>query len=283
MMKLITSHQNLDFDGLAGMVACSKIYPDAVMAFSGNLEQEVKRFFSFYKNILPIKFSNKIRNEMVTELILVDIHTADRIGKFDELVQQVPVTIYDHHFPADKAIPNANLIMKPYGASVTILLEEMIANEIEISPFEATLFALGIYADTNCLTFSNTTSHDASVVAWLLEHEANLEIVNEYIHDAWSYEHEEIFSLLLKNAETHDIKHYRIVISTYESDDFVSEVGIIANKLLDVLRADAVFMVIRMESRCYVIGRSLEDNINIPVILESFRRRRPSPRRLRIH
>jgi tRNA nucleotidyltransferase (CCA-adding enzyme) len=33
------------------------------MAFSGNLEQEVKRFYSFYKNVLPIKFSNKIRNE----------------------------------------------------------------------------------------------------------------------------------------------------------------------------------------------------------------------------
>jgi tRNA nucleotidyltransferase (CCA-adding enzyme) len=269
-MKLITSHQNLDFDGMASMVACSKLYPDALMAFSGNLEQEVKRFYSFYKNVLPIKFSNKIRNEHVEELILVDIHTADRIGKFDEIIDRVPVTIYDHHFPNDKAIAGANLIMKPYGATVTILLEELKEKQIPVNPFEATLFALGIYADTNCLTFSNTTSHDAHAVAWLLEMEANLEIVNEYIQDAWSPQHEQIFSILLKNAETHEINHFQIGITTYESDDFVNEIGIIANKLLEVLRVDAVFMVVRMEARCYIIGRSLENNINIPYILESF-------------
>ena len=269
-MKLITSHQNLDFDGLASMVACSKLHPDAVMAFSGNLEQEVKRFFSFYKNVLPIKFSNKIRTEAVKELILVDIHTADRIGKFDEIIHQVPITVYDHHFPVTKGIPAATMIMKPYGAAVTILIEEMIDKKIPINPFEATLFALGIYADTNCLTFNSTTSHDAKAVAWLLEQEANLEIVNEYIHDAWSHDHERIFTILLENAETYEINHFRIGVATYESEDFVSEVGIIANKMLEVLRVDAMFMIVRMETRCYIIGRSLENNINIPHILESF-------------
>jgi tRNA nucleotidyltransferase (CCA-adding enzyme) len=37
----------------------------------------------------------------------VDIHTPDRIGKFDEIINRVPVTIYDHHFPNDKAIAGA--------------------------------------------------------------------------------------------------------------------------------------------------------------------------------
>ncbi|SMP48306.1 CBS domain-containing protein [Anoxynatronum buryatiense] len=269
-MKLITSHQNLDFDGLASMVACSKLHADALMAFSGNLEQEVKRFYSFYKNVLPIKYSNKIRLEMVKELILVDIHTSDRIGKFSEIINHVPVTIYDHHFPADKAIEGAQLDMKPYGATVTLLIEKLMAAKIPVNPFEATLFTLGIYADTNCLTFNNTTSNDAKALAWLLEMEANLEIVNEYVRDAWSHDHEHIFSTLLNNAETHEINHFRIGIATYESDTFVNEIGIIANKMLEVLRADAVFMIVRMESRCYIIGRSMENNVNIPFVLEPF-------------
>ena len=269
-MKLIISHQNLDFDGLASMLACSKLYPDAVMAFSGNLEQEVKRFYSFYKHILPVKYSNKIKNTQIQELILVDIHTPDRIGKFKDVVNQVPVTVYDHHFPAERAIEGARLHMKPYGATITILLEILKEKEIEFDSFEATLFLLGIYADTNCLTFSSTTSHDAYAVGWLLEKGANLEIMNEYIQDAWSHEHEQLFSVLLNHAQTHTINHYRVGIALYESDIFVNEVGIIANKILDVLRADAVFLVLRMESRCYIIGRSLDNNINIPSILEPF-------------
>ncbi|SDY89506.1 CBS domain-containing protein [Tindallia californiensis] len=270
-MKLITSHQNLDFDGLASMVACSKLHPDAVMAFSGNLEQEVKRFYTFYKNVLSIRFSNKIKIEHITSLIIVDIHTSDRIGKFKEIVSKVPVTIYDHHFPNDRAMLGASLHMHKYGACITILIEELMNKDIEINPFEATLFALGIYADTNCLTFSNTTSQDAKALSFLLEKEANLEIINDYIQDTWSPEHEEVFTMLLHNSETIEINHFRVAIATYSSEKFVNEVGIIANKVLDVLRADAVFLIVRMEERCYLIGRSVEDNINIPFALQKFK------------
>ena len=269
-MKLITSHQNLDFDGLASMVACSKLYPDAVMAFSGNLEQEVKRFYTFYKNVLSIRFSNKIKTEHVTSLLIVDIHTSDRIGKFSQIVKDVPIKIFDHHYPNDKAIPGAELHMRKYGACITILLEELMKRNISINPFEATLFALGIYADTNCLTFSNTTSQDAKALSFLLENDANLEIINEYIQDTWSPEHEEIFSMLLQNSETMEINHFRVAVATYSSSEFVNEIGIIANKILDILRVDAVFLIVRMEARCYIIGRSMEDNINIPFILKKF-------------
>lgn len=270
-MKLITSHQNLDFDGLASMVACSKLYPDAVMAFSGNLEQEVKRFYTFYKNALSIRFSNKIKTEHVTSLIIVDIHTSDRIGKFKQIVEDVPIKIFDHHFPNDKAIPGAELHMKKYGACISILIEELMNRNISINPFEATLFALGLYADTNCLTFSNTTSHDAKALSFLLENDANLEIINEYIQDTWSPDHEELFSMLLQNSETMRINHFRVAIATFSSPHFVNEVGIIANKILDVLRVDAVFVIVRMETRCYIIGRSMEDNINIPFVLKDFK------------
>ena len=41
---------------------------------------------------------------------------------------------------------------------------------IEISPLEARL-SLGIYADTNCLTFESTTAEDAYTVGFLLPKE----------------------------------------------------------------------------------------------------------------
>ena len=45
-MKIITCHVNADFDSLASMIAAQKLYPDAVMAFPGSQEKNVRRFIS---------------------------------------------------------------------------------------------------------------------------------------------------------------------------------------------------------------------------------------------
>ena len=45
-MRLITTHLNADFDGLAAMVAARKIYPDAIMAFPGSQERNVREFIA---------------------------------------------------------------------------------------------------------------------------------------------------------------------------------------------------------------------------------------------
>ena len=44
-MEVITTHLNADFDGLASMVAAKKFYPDAVMAFAGSQEKNIRDFF----------------------------------------------------------------------------------------------------------------------------------------------------------------------------------------------------------------------------------------------
>ncbi|HID03747.1 MAG TPA: hypothetical protein EYP18_11155, partial [Desulfobacterales bacterium] len=45
-MQVITTHLNADFDGLASMIAAQKLYPDAVMAFPGSQEKNVRRFIN---------------------------------------------------------------------------------------------------------------------------------------------------------------------------------------------------------------------------------------------
>ncbi len=39
-MEIITTHTNTDMDALASMVAAKKIYPGAVMVFSGPLHEK---------------------------------------------------------------------------------------------------------------------------------------------------------------------------------------------------------------------------------------------------
>lgn len=58
-MDIITSHNALDFDGLAAMVAAGKLYPAAVKVFSGTLSRNVKKFMALYKDLLAVKSPGK--------------------------------------------------------------------------------------------------------------------------------------------------------------------------------------------------------------------------------
>ncbi|AKL95327.1 tRNA nucleotidyltransferase/poly(A) polymerase [Clostridium aceticum] len=270
-MKVIVSHENLDFDGIASMIACSKLNPEATVVFSGRINNDVKKFHSLYKNILPIKSANEIDLAGIKELIIVDVNSSKRIGKFKEVVnQEIPITIYDHHKETEDTIAKAHKIMKPYGSCTAILVELIKEKNIPITSFEATLFVVGIYTDTNCLTFSSTKSQDAAAVAYLLEKGADLEIVNSFIQTSFGNEHDQLFLDLILNMETIEVNNYRIILSVYENDHFIGELGYIAGKMLEIKNCDAVFLLVRMENRCYLVGRSLKDDINVPYILEEF-------------
>lgn len=270
-MKIIISHLNLDFDGLASMVACSKILPDAIMVFSGRVNDDVKKFHSLYKNFLKINTANKIDTSKVSELIIVDVNASNRIGKFKDILHNnIAIKIYDHHPTGPLTIENATTVFKNYGACTSILVEEIIEKNIPIDSFEATLFILGIYADTNCLTFNNTTPQDARMVSFLLEQGANLDIVRENINQDLSGEHDKLLLSLLLNMETIEVNNYKILISTYETEDFIGELGYITEKVLDIKKCDAIFNIVKMENRCYIVGRGSSDHINVADMLKSF-------------
>lgn len=271
-MKVITSHINLDFDGISSMVACSKLHPDAKLVFSGKLNNDVKDFFRLYKNIFPIKSANEINMKEISELIIVDTNSIHRIGKFKDIINSVDsIQIYDHHPESDNTIKNTTLkLMKPLGSCTTILIQEIQKRKIPISSFEATLFMLGIYADTHSLSFTSTTAEDIEVAAYLLRKGGKLNIISNYIQKSLNYQHDQLFLSLLLHMESIEINHYRIIISTYSQEDYIGELGYIANKMLEIKGCDAVFLVVKMEKRCYIIGRSLDDNINVSDILKKF-------------
>ncbi|MBM7614034.1 CBS domain-containing protein [Alkaliphilus hydrothermalis] len=270
-MKVIVSHQNTDFDALASMVACLKLHTDATMFFTGKLKEEVREFITLYKNVLPISQAGKLNLSEVEELFIVDVNSAKRIGKFKDLLESdIPITVYDHHMVGDYSIQKGHQIIKKYGACVTILLEEIIQRGIPITSFEATLFALGIYTDTNCLTFSHTTHHDAEVVAFLLKNGANLGVVSEVMRNTLAPEQDQLFSSIINSLETVDINGYQIILSTLIVEDFIGDLGSMAEKLLDIKKCDGIFLVVKMEDRCYIVGRCIVEDIDIPLVLSKF-------------
>ena len=268
-MKLIISHENLDFDGLSSMVACKLLFPDAVVSYSGKLGSELKSFINLYKYTLQIFPSNEIDLDKVRSLIIVDTNTSNRIGKYEELLHRsIDVTIYDHHRITEETIDTPYRYIEPYGACTTLLLKEIIRKKIQITPFQATLFLLGIYADTNCLTFKSTTSEDAEVVAYLFRQNPNLDIVNEYLYEVTSDEQDRLLMTHLTNLESMEIKNHQIYFSTSEESRYINGLSNIASKITHIKNADGLFLISKMGEKIYIIGRSLEDEINIAEILE---------------
>ncbi|KXS43779.1 MULTISPECIES: CBS domain-containing protein [unclassified Candidatus Frackibacter] len=275
-MKIITSHLGTDFDGLAAMVAASKLYPNAIMVFSGRLSQNVKDFMSLYKDRIIIKRPNEIKEEIATchvdKLIVVDTRIGSRIGELEELANdsEVELIIYDHHPELDEEMKGDWQLVKAVGATTSLLCQEIEKRGIEITPFEATLFTLGIYEDTGCLTFTSTTALDAEAVSFLLENEANLSVVNQFIERPLSSAQQDLFTQLLNSLTVHELNGLKV--TTYEAkvDEYIGGIAYLTHKLDDLNRSDVVFTLVRLGSKVLVVARSNIDAVDVSEIVTEY-------------
>ena len=177
-MDIITSHNALDFDGLAAMVAAGKLYPSAIKVFSGTLSKNVKKFMALYKDLLMIKTPKEINFDQLKRIILVDTANINRLGHLQEIAARdnLEFYIYDHHPVSPDDLSGTIKEIHSVGAATTILVEEIMERNITVSSFDATILTLGIYEDTGSLLFTSTTPRDLMAVAFLLGKGANLSV-----------------------------------------------------------------------------------------------------------
>lgn len=263
-MDIITSHGALDFDGLASMVAAEKLYPQAVKVFSGPLSPNVKRFMSLYKDLLIFSQVEQIDPASLKQVIVVDTANPARLGKLREIALRPDLVlhIYDHHPPMEDDLQGEVHEVHLIGAATTILVEEIIRRSIDLSPFDATILALGIYEDTGSLLFTSTTARDLQAAAYLVDRGANLSVVAQFIDQPLSRSQRRLMQELLTSTMRHRIRDYDVVIASCRSDEFVSLVAV-AHRLLSIENCDAVFVLAVQENKLNVIARS--GTANIPV------------------
>jgi hypothetical protein len=183
-MDVITTHLNADFDGLASMIAGRKLYPGALLVFPGGAQEAVRDFLSLHDlAITPLKDFNRSR---ISRLILMDIHEPERLGPLAETAERpnLELHIYDHHPVADTGDQQAarrsvQRIIEPVGATATILIEQLESRHVSITPFEATVLALGLYEETGSFTYTSTTARDLNAAAWVLRAGADLNFVTD--------------------------------------------------------------------------------------------------------
>lgn len=271
-MDIISSHNGLDFDGLASMVAAGILYPSAEKVFSGTLSRNVKKFMALYKDSLKIKNAREIDLQKVEKVILVDIANPSRLGNLKQLAQNTNIEfiIYDHHPPSVHDLHATIKEVHEIGATTTILVEEIIKRNIKISRFDASILALGIYEDTGSLLFTSTTHRDASAVAFLLKNGANLSVVANFIEQPFSGEQRILLQDLFNSSRRYKINNLDIVIAVLEHNIFIPGLDIVTHRLFEVEQSDVLFVVALMDNKLYIVARSKTSHVKVNQILKPF-------------
>lgn len=268
-MQIITTHINADFDSIASCMAAKKLYPQALVVLPGSMERRVKLFFDTFKPF-EIKKLKEIDPSQIKTLIVVDTRGKSRIGELAHFIRPgVKVHLYDHHPPGDDDIKADFEITEQIGALSSLFTEIFRKKSIEISPIEATLLCLGIYEETGCLLYPSTTPRDVEAVAFLLKRGANLKIVSQFIREELTKEEIYLFNDLLKSLEEHLIEGLRINI-THGELETSQDISHLAHRIMELIDTDALFVIIRMEDKLLIIGRSKVPEIDIGEILSNF-------------
>src|SRR4030067_916941 len=271
-MQVITSHVNADFDTLASMLAAKKLYPDAVLTFPGSLEKNLRDFFERPEfRFFEIEKIKNIKMNDITQLILVDIRQATRIGKFAEIInkQGLDIHIYDHHPKSPDDIHGSFEITHPYGATTTILTLIIKEKGIELAPEEATVRVLGIYEDPGSLAFSSPTVQDYEAAAFLLSKGANLNVVSDMITKELTAEQVSLLNDLLQSATTYSVSGIDVVLVEASADKYMGDLAVLVHRLKDIENINCLFVLISMEDRIHLIPRSRMTELNVGEIAQA--------------
>src|SRR6056297_2796219 len=266
-MDLIISHENTDIDGLAGMVAASKLYTDSKVVISENLTTLAQRFLALYKDEFDIARYDEVDYTKIERVIVIDTHEYDRLGRLTDLVNwdKVEVIVYDHH-PHQKLDWIDIDLSENVGSATSIIVNKLKRENIKLNRSEATLFALGISADTGNFMHLNTESEDLIAFAYLLDMGANKKVINEYLLETLDKNQKKVFDLLIKHRKDIKIKDENITLFTLKYPRYVTGLNNVVEKIKLLYQLSVVFVLVEMEGKVIIIGRSSDENVDLEEI-----------------
>ncbi|WP_144559280.1 CBS domain-containing protein [Shouchella miscanthi] len=254
-MRLIVSHTNLDFDGLASLVAAHKFDPKAVLALPPSLGERVKQFLHFYSDSFDWYTYKQIDWSNVSAITYVDCSTDERAGVASFLVNnEIERSYIDHHQS------------EATGANITLLLQPIIHQGIAVSPIEATLFGLGLYSDTNRLTNDTVTIADMKAAVFLHENGMDLTVIREFLQ-AHAGEHP-LFKTLFNAVDIQTIAEKRIVFSTCIADQYIADIATVVEEIHSLYAPDATIVLCQLHHHTYMIARATSADIPIQILAQ---------------
>ena len=258
-VDVIVTHANTDFDAFAAMIAARRLYPGAVVALSGSLNRNVREFYRLHADELDVADKGRIELGEIRRLIVVETSHPARLGEFERVARDpgVEVVLFDHHVGEDLDwVKPENVVRSEDGALTTTMVSILAEREIEVSPLEATVFALGIHEDTGSLSYAGVSLRDAEALAWCLRHGASQDMVAQYLHAPLGEEERSLLDALLASLETHDAEGFEVLVAAVRWPAYVDGVSNLAHKIVDLTDCRALVCLVEMDERVFCVVRT---------------------------
>lgn len=271
IMDLILCHTTADFDALGAAVGLTCLIPGSLIVLTGGSHPPVRDFLALYRDEYPLIERRSVNADKIRSLTVVDTQQRDRLGKAAEwldLPNIKEIILYDHHSCQQSDIPATRSLISPVGATTTLIVEQLQLTKINLTPAQATVMALGIHVDTGSLTFDNTTVRDALALAWLMQQNASLSVIREYLDPGLSLQLQQLLTQALDKLQSICIHGYTIAWVILLTDKFVPGLSSVASQLMTLTEIDALLLANEYpfsedESRLTVIGRSQINSVNL--------------------
>ncbi len=263
-MNVILCHTTADFDTLGAAIGVSRLQPGSRIVLSGGAHPTVRDFLALYRDEYPLIERRSIDPDAIRSITVVDASTRDRLGHTAQWLDlpDVEIRLYDHHLDLDSDIPAKQTFLADVGAITTLVVEQIQANEIELTPIEATAMALGIHVDTGSLTYDHATARDASAIAWLMTQGAILKVIGEYVDPGLSPQLQDLLSVALETLQTETVQGNPIAWVLLQTDEYVPGLSSLAGRLIELVECEALLL-----GNQYCRGAACESGGNVLTVI----------------
>ncbi|MEZ4227896.1 MAG: CBS domain-containing protein [Polyangiaceae bacterium] len=278
-MEVILTHELTDFDGFAAAVAAQKLYPGSEIVFGRRVSPALHDYLALHRDRFRTLRYSDIDQHSVRRLILVDHRRKSRLGAFEVLQRRLEaqdssldVHVYDHHpRVGDDEVSGSVELVEPVGSATTLLVERIKTLGIPIDVEEATLFTLGIYADTGSLTYPNTSGRDARAVGWLLDQGGNLKTLNRYLKPDFSPNQRDLIRRVLDALESRELGGTSIGFCKLRMEKVVSGLADVTSAVAGFDGNQALFAFYAIKDKqVQIVARSSSPVVNVAERLAPF-------------
>ncbi|WP_300672125.1 CBS domain-containing protein [Desulfoluna sp.] len=270
-LTVITTHINADFDGISSVLAAHKLYPDSVVVLPNAGEKKnLKNFFiSSLLYLFNMKRIADIAGEKVARVVLVDTRDLSRLGEVAAIIKEhaPEIHIFDHHPDQPEDLKGEFEIIRPVGATATILTTRLQEKGIPLTKEEATIICLGIYEDTGSFSYSSTTPEDFQAAAWLVSSGANLDIVSSLIAKELDPAQVALINEMLHRAERRMVNGVEITLVSLALEEYLPDLALLVQKMMRMESLGVLFVLAAMGNRIHVIARSCLPEVDCGTIM----------------